>query len=108
MKRFLLVFGILLCMQCCTLAKDLYDLGDGFYVDLNSFRSEGNYVYAIMESNLFDSSYSMQYLVKFDLNGQKFRIMKVYILDKYGKIVSVMEEDDMPKNLNGWREFVKM
>ena len=50
MKRFLLVFGILLCMQCCTFARNLLDLENGSYVDLDSLRTEGNYGYALIEA----------------------------------------------------------
>lgn len=38
MKRFLLVLGILLCLQGCAFARNLRDFGNGFYADLDSLK----------------------------------------------------------------------
>ena len=46
-------------MQCCTLARNLYDFGNGFYVDLDSLRSDGNYGYALIEYHSSDSCFNL-------------------------------------------------
>lgn len=96
MKRFLLVFGILLCMQCCTLARNLYDFGNGFYVDLDSLRTEGNYGYALIESPYSrDPRFRISLLEEFDLLNNKVHAIKGYMLDFRGKIVAIQEKSEL-------------
>lgn len=72
MKRFLLVLGVLLCLQGCAFARDLRDLGNGFYVDIDSYRRDGNYGYAEIEqhNSAFGSHYVITILI-FDFINHK-------------------------------------
>lgn len=105
MKRFLLVFGILLCMQCCTFARNLCDVGNGIYVDVDSFRHEGNYGYALVESPIPHHNISCEGLFQFDLLNSKFRVMKVYARNNEGKVIAIIEEFDLPQDLKEWHSI---
>lgn len=102
MKRFLLVFGILLCMQCCTLARNLYDFGNGFYVDLDSLRSDGNYGYALIEYHSSDSCFNLLSLEEFDLLNSKVHSIKGYLLDNDNNVVDIREEFELPQIAKEW------
>lgn len=102
MKRFLLVFGILLCMQCCTLARNLYDFGNGFYVDLDSLRSDGNYGYALIEYHSSDSCFNLLSLEEFDLLNSKRHSIKGYLLDHDNNVVDILEEFELPQIAKEW------
>ncbi len=105
MKKFLLIFGTLLCLQCCAFAINLADLEDGIYVDTDSFKREGNYGYAEFEYNMIDHPYNLRFKIKCDLTNQKYRVIKVYILSKYGKIVKILEEYELPEKEKGWQDI---
>lgn len=105
MKRFLLVFGILLCMQCCTFARNLCDVGNGIYVDVDSFRHEGNYGYALVESPIPHHNISCEGLFQFDLLNYKYRPIKSYALDYNGRVISILEEFGMPQDLIEWKKI---
>lgn len=103
MKRFLLVLGVLLCMQCCTFARNLRDLGKGYYVDLDSFRVKDNYGYVLMESHSNNINFDMVF--QFDLLNYKYRTIKTYVLDYNGRVISILEEFDMPQDFIEWRKI---
>lgn len=103
MKRFLLVFGILLCMQCCTFARNLRELGEEYYVDLDSFRVKDNYGYAIIESH--SSNINFDIVFQFDLLNYKYRTIKSYVLDHNGRVISILEEFDMPQDFIEWEKI---
>lgn len=105
MKRFLLALGILLCMQCCAFARNLCDVGNGIYVDVDSFRHEGNYGYALVESPIPHHNISCDGLFQFDLLNSKFRVMKVYARNNEGKVIAIIEEFDLPQDLKEWHSI---
>lgn len=102
MKRFLLVLSVLLCMQCCTLARNLYDFGNGFYVDLDSLRSDGNYGYALIEYHSSDSCFNLLSLEEFDLLNSKRHSIKGYLLDNDNNVVDILEEFELPQIAKEW------
>lgn len=103
MKRFLLVLGILLWLQSCVLARDLRDLGNGFYVDIDSYRRDGNYCY--VEVEIHRPVLTITSIWKLDLINHKMRIIKTAERDINGKVVWVLEEFEMPKELQGWQDI---
>lgn len=106
MKRFLLVLGIFLCLQSCAVAKNLYDVGNGIYVDIDSFERVGNYGYVEAEIHSPVLGFSTATNIwKFDLINHKVRIMKVGVRDIAGNLVAVLEEFEISKDLQGWRDI---
>lgn len=105
MKRFLLVLGVLLCLQNCTFARDLRELGNGFYVDLDSIRREGNYGYALLEYHSGNSPFHLFVLNEFDLLGYKARTIKGYTMDSEGKIIDVREGFEVPQAVREWNNI---
>lgn len=103
MKRFLLALGILLCMQCCTFARNLRELGEGYYVDLDSFRVKDNYGYVLIESH--SNNINLDFVFQFDLLNYKYRPIKSYALDYNGRVISILEEFDMPQDLIEWKKI---
>ena len=103
MKRFLLVLSILLCMQCCTFARNLRELGEGYYVDLDSFRVKDNYGYVLIESH--SNNINLDFVFQFDLLNYKYRPIKSYALDYNGRVISILEEFDMPQDLIEWKKI---
>ena len=103
MKRFLLALGILLCMQCCTFARNLRELGEGYYVDLDSFRVKDNYGYVLIESH--SNNINLDFVLQFDLLNYKYRTIKSYALDYNGRVISILEEFDMPQDLIEWKKI---
>ena len=103
MKRFLLVLGVLLCLQSCAVAKNLYDVGNGTYADIDSFRRDGNYCY--VEVEIHRPVLTITSIWKFDLINHKMRIIKTAERDINGKVVWVLEEFEMPKELQGWQDI---
>lgn len=104
MKKFLLLVGILLCLQSCTFARNLVSITHGSYMDIDSIRREGNYGYIDIYSPI-DIMYNGMYRQEFDLINRKFRIMKIYVLNKYGKIDLILREDDFPEQFKGWNDI---
>lgn len=102
MKRFLLVLGILLCMQCCAFARNLFYIVNGFYVDLDSLRSDGNYGYALIEHHSSNSCFNVLCLAEFDLLNYKAHFIKECVLDENGKIVDIVEEFELPQFIREW------
>lgn len=102
MKRFLLVLSVLLCMQCCTFPINLYDFGNGFYVDLDSLRSDGNYGYALIEYHSSDSCFNLLSLEEFDLLNSKRHSIKGYLLDNDNNVVDILEEFELPQIAKEW------
>lgn len=107
MKRFLLVLGIFLCLQGCTLAKNLYDLGFGHYIDKDSLRREGDYGYATIEYHSNTPRYNMVSQIEYDLIKHRDRYLKVYILDSSGKIVEALEDFELPEYMKEWTNIPK-
>ena len=103
MKRFLLALGILLCMQCCTFARNLREFGEGYYVDLDSFRVKDNYGYVLIESH--SNNINLDFVFQFDLLNYKYRPIKSYALDYNGRVISILEEFDMPQDLIEWKKI---
>jgi hypothetical protein len=103
MKRFLLALGILLCMQCCTFARNLREFGEGYYVDLDSFRVKDNYGYALIESH--SNNINLDFVLQFDLLNYKYRTIKSYALDYNGRVIAILEEFDMPQDFIEWRKI---
>lgn len=103
MKRFLLVFGILLCMQCCAFPINLYDLGNGHYADLDSLRTDGDYGYVVFVTHLGNSRFKLLVLAEFDLLNYKAHFIKDGVLDENGKIVDIDEEFELPQFAREWR-----
>lgn len=104
MKRFLLVLGVLLCLQGCAFARDLRELGNGFYVDLDSLRVKDNYGYVVIESRA-QNSINFDMVFQFDLLNYKVRSMKVYVIDYNGKVISILEEFDLPQEFKEWKKI---
>lgn len=106
MKRFLLVLGVLLCLQSCAFARDLRDLGNGFYVDIDSYKRDGNYGYAEIEqhNSAFGSHYVITILI-FDFINHKAQVIKVLELDGGGKIVNITEGFELSKDFQGWQDI---
>ena len=104
MKKFLLLVGILLCLQSCTFARNLRELGNGFYVDLDSFRAQDNYGYVLIESHS-NNNINYDMVFQFDLLNYKVRTMKVYVLDYNGKVISILEEFDLPQEFKEWQKI---
>ena len=108
MKRFLLALGILLCMQCCTFARNLLDLENGSYVDLDSLRTDGNYGYALFEGPFrYDPRFRISLLEEFDLLNNKVHAIKGYMLDFRGKIISIVEESELSQDDREWGNIPK-
>ena len=105
MKRFLLIVGTLLCLQCCAFARDLRELGNGFYVDLDSIRREGNYGYALLEYHSGNSPFHLFVLNEFDLLSYKARTIKGYTMDSEGKIIDVREGFEVPQAVREWNNI---
>lgn len=103
MKRFLLVIGILLCLQSCAFAKNLYDFGNGLYVDLDSLSRVGDYGYAFMEYYPSDSYLKVLTLSEIDLSNSKAHYLKVNFLDKND--VCIVESVELPKFAREWHNF---
>lgn len=104
MKKILLLIGILLCLQCCTFARNLREWSNGFYVDLDSLRKVGKYGYADVEYHSPDG-FNMLTLNEYDLINHTRRFMKAYLLDYNGKIILVLEEFELPPKIKGWRNI---
>lgn len=104
MKKILLLVGILLCLQSCTFARNLRELGNGFYVDLDSFRAQDNYGYVLIESHS-NNNINYDMVFQFDLLNYKVRTMKVYVLDYNGKVISILEEFDLPQEFKEWQKI---
>lgn len=104
MKKFLLILGTLLCLQCCAFARDLRELGNGFYVDLDSFRVKDNYGYVVIESRT-QNSINFDMVFQFDLLNYKVRSMKAYVIDYNGKVISILEEFDLPQEFKEWKKI---
>lgn len=102
MKRFLLIVGILLCLQSCAFAKNLYDFGNGFYVDLDSLSHVGDYGYALIEYHSRNSCFNLLILSEFDLLNSKVHYKKIYVRDKNDKIVDILEEFELPQFAKEW------
>lgn len=105
MKRFLLVFGILLCMQCCAFSINLYDLGDGLYVDLDSISREENYGYALIEYHSGDRPFHLLVLNEVDLLNYKGRTIKAAEVDCDGKIINIREGLEVPQSAREWHDI---
>ena len=99
MKRFLLIVGILLCLQSCAFARDLRELGNGFYV------REGNYGYALLEYHSGNSPFHLFVLNEFDLLSYKARTIKGYAMDSEGKIIDVREGFEVPQAVREWNNI---
>lgn len=102
MKRFLLALGILLCMQCCALARNLHDFGNGLYVDLDSLYRVGDYGYAFMEYYPSDSILKQLTITEFDLSNSKAHIINANWLDKND--ACLIESVVLPRE---WRNFLE-
>lgn len=108
MKRFLLVLGIFLCLQGCAFARNLYDAGKGYYIDIDSFKRDGDYGYIETEEHSpeFDSVTIIS-LLELDLINHKVRIIKVGARDIEGKLIWVLEEFELSEELQEFRDIQK-
>ena len=107
MKKFLLLVGILLCFQSCVLARDLRDFGNGFYLDIDSYRRDGNYGFAVTEQhNLAFGSHVIEMILIFDFVNNKAQVIKVLELDENGKIVNITENFELSKDFQGWQDIL--
>ncbi len=102
MKKNLLLVGILLCLQSCTFAINLFDLGNGYYVDIDSFKIVGNYGYANSEYHSPDLSNNMILRQEYDLKNRKCRTIKIYVLARDGRFINIIEEFELPKEIKKW------
>lgn len=105
MKKFLLLIGILLCLQSCAFARNLRVLGNGLYVDLDSISRNGNYAYALLEFHSGNSPFHLFFLNEFDLLNYKSRTIKGYGMDSEGKIIDVREGLEVPNALREWNNI---
>lgn len=108
MKRFLLALGILLCLQGCVLARDLRELGIGYYVDIDSYKRDGNYGYVVIEQhNPALGSHYVITILMFDFINHKAQVIKALELDREGKIVNLIEGFELSKDIQGWQDILE-